>query len=109
MFSPRMLITVSPGQKSLRLLVGALLAWNEGRQFVIELVECGSPFRIQGQRDYRAVGIRPLSAFSWQDCDVHVRLNPGLSDVVMVGKSQQRDEMLREWTRGAFCFRAMTR
>ena len=56
---------------------------------MIDLVECSSPFRIEGQRDHRAVGIGPLSAFRWQQGDVHMRLDRGLGNIVVSGKGQR--------------------
>jgi hypothetical protein len=75
---------------------------------MVDPVEGGSPFRIEGQGNYRAVNTHPLSAFGWQESDVHMCLDLGLSNTVVLGKSQQRDEVLGKWTGDALCTFAMT-
>ena len=77
---------------------------------MVQLIESGSPLRIEGQRDHAAIGISPLPTFHRQQVvDVHVCPDLRFGDVVAPCKSQQRDEVLGKWPRSALCTFAMTR
>ena len=74
------------------------LALKKGWHAVIEPVEGMPSFGIESQRDQRAIAIRPLPAFGGQESNVHVRLDSGVGDAVVVRESQERDEVLGKGT-----------
>lgn len=92
-------------------LVGALTTTPEQRKFSVQLIEGRSPFRIQGQRDRRAVSIRPLSASGWQQGQIHRRMGYRclLWDAMPIRKSYERDELFGKSSCGVLGLCALTR
>ncbi len=102
---------LAPCLGPLRLIVGTLTTTPEEREFSVQLIEGRSPFRIQGQRDRCVVGIRPLSAFGWQQWQIHRRMRHHclLRHAMLCSKSHKGDEQLGKWPCGALCSGALTR
>ena len=66
----------------------ALFALKKGRDAVIELMESGSPFGIEGQGDRGAISISPLPSFDRQQSHVRMGLDLGFGHAVVPSKGQ---------------------